>query len=104
MNSLENFGAYQVTSLLSVTSWELELLVHTQKKNYKKARRASLHIVLYFKMGCLQTSLTRNQKSLILHEAAATEAAEEQQPPLLCSWFKSQLVVRTISSVSPKEA
>ena len=73
---------------------------YNTKTNYKKARRASLLIVLYFKMGCLQTSLTRNQKTLILHEAAA----EEQQPPLLCSWFKSQLVVRTISSVSPKEA
>ena len=45
------------------------------KTNYKKARRASLHIVLYFKMGCLQTSLTRNQKTLILHEAAAATAA-----------------------------
>ena len=51
------------------------------KTNYKKVRRASLHIVLYFKMGCLQTSLTRNQKTLILHEAAATE--NKQQPPPL---------------------
>ena len=51
------------------------------KTNYKKARRASLHIVLYFKMGCLQTSLTRNQKTLILHEAAAT--VNKQQPPPL---------------------
>ena len=103
MNSLE---FWSISSYFIVICNKLGIRIASTyaKTNYKKARRTSLHIVLYFKMGCLQTSLTRNQKSLILHEAAATEAAEEQQPPLLCSWFKSQLVVRTISSVSPKEA
>ena len=100
MNSLE---FWSISSYFIVICNKLGIRIASTyaKTNYKKARRTSLHIVLYFKMGCLQTSLTRNQKTLILHEAAA---AEEQQPPLLCSWFKSQLVVRTISSVSPKEA
>ena len=35
-NKVWNFGAYQVTSLLSVTSWELELLVHTQKQTIRR--------------------------------------------------------------------
>ena len=35
-NKVWNFGAYQVTSLLSETSWELEFLVLTIKQTIKR--------------------------------------------------------------------